>query len=333
MEKRKLVKSGLFSYTISLPKEWIERHKLDKGSTIYLDEQVDGLFVKAGESKKDIKESKDAVLKIDGMTKNSVIRNIVASYLTNKDTLTLLGKDLSKNIDEYKKNISDMLPGFEVIEETSEMLLIKNFININELIVPDLLRRADNITRSLILDTYECFKTNDIKLGDAIRKRDKEVNRLAFLIFKCLNYISEHPHQSRIHGVHPMTIAHIWELNNYVERLADEIKRIAPLIPSLKHGSEDRKKIEKLFSGVEKFYLETMTALYKHDIEQADKSADERHDIRKECNQYLEISRSPVGRSIVGRLVYMTSFINSISRLIRYVSFEKHMTEKGSAFN
>jgi phosphate uptake regulator len=247
----------------------------------------------------------------------------------NIGTIRLQGKDLKKNLELYKKIISGF-PGLEVIEETSNSLLVKDFINIDELIVPALLRRADNIIRSQILDTFECLQTRDTELAQTIKSRDKEINRLVFLVYKCLNYINERPQEGIKHGVHPAYSTHVWELNGYLEKIGDEIKRFAVIVSKAKLPVSDNKKIESLLRETEIFYTKTMTALYKHDISRADNIALSRHKILSKCRQYLSKSRSFDGRTIVNKLIYLVSFINSISRIVRYISFEKQKVVRGS---
>ena len=136
MEKRKLVQSGLFSFTVSLPKDWVTRHKLKKGSQIFLEERDDMLLLTPEQTPNLArKETKEHRLNVDIISENSLTRDIIASYLMNVRDIRLQGKNLRSNV-EWCKNLIAMLPGLEVIEETGESLLIKDFINISELNVP-----------------------------------------------------------------------------------------------------------------------------------------------------------------------------------------------------
>ena len=52
MEFRKLIRFGKNSYVISIPKPWVEKNKLKKGDTIYINENLDGLQINVREKKK-----------------------------------------------------------------------------------------------------------------------------------------------------------------------------------------------------------------------------------------------------------------------------------------
>ncbi|MFH1802311.1 MAG: phosphate uptake regulator PhoU [archaeon] len=332
MEKRKLVKSGDFSLTVSLPKGWIERHRLGKGSEVTLLEKTEKLIIFPEKPREKTEErNKQYVLSTDNAQINSLIRDITAAYLTNKGNIKIIGKDLKKTISKLKKTISHY-PGLEVIEETNNALLVKDYINIDELIIPDLVRRSDNIIRSLFLDGLECLETEDKDLAAALEERDQEVNRQTFLIYKCLNYINEHPSEGKIHGIEPKFSTHIWELNGYLEKIGDEIKRFTRLTPKSGLSVLEKKKIGFLLKKVEQFYTDIMTALYKKDPKSSDAASLNRKNIRKEFESFTSKSKSFTSISMVSKLNYLLSFINSISRISRYISFEKHRVIQGPIF-
>ncbi len=331
MEKRKIVKSGLFSYTIVLPKDWIERHNLEKGSKVSILEQPEGLLITPEIKKiKQTTQKNEVVISIDNILPHSVVRNIIAAYLTNIRVVRIHGKEIKKNIGLYKKTISK-LPGLEVIEETSDYIIFKDYINIEEIIIPDVLRRSDIILRSMFTDTLECLDSGDLELSETIRLRDQEVNRLSFLTYKCLNHINDNPHEDKIHGIKQSLSPHIWEFNTYLEKIGDEIKRFAITIPKAKLSSKDKNTIKLILIDIEDFYKEIITSLYKSDISRADKnSLLKRDNIINRCYNYLQKSDSRLGRNMANRMIYMTTFINSISRIVRFISFEDHKIVKGN---
>jgi phosphate uptake regulator len=329
MEKRKLVKSGMFSCTVALPKEWVDRHKLDKGSTVFIEEHDNGLLITPSVEEKR-EEKKERVINVDKMPSNVVLRDIVASYLTSfGGTIRIQGSELKNNVELYKETIEHQLPGLEVIEETSDTLTAKDFINVGELAVPELIRRTDNIVRGSIEDLHEALANRDEKLAEGIKSRDKEINRLSFLVYKGLNYIAEHPEEGKVHGVHPWCLGYTHELNNSLEKIGDEIKRIAERIIGGGLVKKEVKEIAAMLKIVEEFYIETMTSLYKHDIIRADKIARQRFEMRQQCYKLLSKLKSFDERVIIYRLIYMISITNNISRVIRYVSVEKDKIERG----
>ncbi len=320
MGERKLVKSGLSSFTIALPKEWLVRHNLGKGGVVFCEEEGDSILLFP---KKNVepKQETELVLSVDGVPMQSIIRDLVAAYLTNKGFIVIKGKELRSKLAEIRKSITQ-LPGLEVVEETGDKLVAKDFINIDEIVIKSLIRRIDNIIRSIFTDTLECVKNGDAELAEAVRLRDKEVNRLTFLVSKGLNYLSTHPHEARNHGVIPANFMHVWELNNDLEKVGDELKRMGMTFPEIKLPKKDLKNFEEVFNLTKEFYINTMLALYKHDLVLGDKYAYIREEILDKCDACLTTQYSLKLRRIANRLKYVVSNVNDISRLVRYLEFK-----------
>jgi phosphate uptake regulator len=325
MEERKLVKSGLSSFTIALPKDWVERNKLTKGSSVFCEEESDRLIL-LPKKVKEKKSEEEKILLIDDISIKSLSRDLVANYLKNTGIIKLKGKELMSKLTEIKTVLSQ-LAGLEVIEETGDTLVLKDFIDIDEISLLNLLRRNDNVLRSMFTDTINCISSVNPELSEAVRLRDKEVNRLVFLIYKGLNYLAEHPQEASNQGIKPTNFMHLWELNNHLEKIGDEVKRIAMNSAKAKLGKNDILQIKPILEEVQEIYVQVMTATYKHDIFLSDKYAAQINDVQETCDKYLQTSKSIENRKFVARMRYLLSHINDISRLIRYFSFGKE-TEK-----
>ena len=59
---RKLVKSGISSFTLALPKNWIEKHELKKGDLLYVEEYIDDTLIISTNIKQEKKEKKELVI-------------------------------------------------------------------------------------------------------------------------------------------------------------------------------------------------------------------------------------------------------------------------------
>ncbi|MEK6811114.1 MAG: hypothetical protein AABX96_01245, partial [Nanoarchaeota archaeon] len=88
-------------------------------------------------------------------------------------------------------------------------------------------------------------------------------------------------------------------------------------------------KIYSILSQVNNFYLDTISSFYKNDLDKADKASAKRKAVLRLCSDFLMNSRSHSQRGMASRMMYMISFVNSASRITRYISFEKHNIVKG----
>lgn len=320
MAERKLVKSGLSSFTIALPKDWIDRNNLNKGSVVYCDEENNRLILMPKKAKTKKKNAENVFDVDNAETPLTIVWDVVSSYLTNSGDIRLIGKTLRQKMPIIRRATAQLV-GLEVMEETSNSILFKDFINIDDIIIPHLVRRSDIILRSMFLDTASCLQLPDAELAEAIRLRDKEVNRLSFLMSKALNYLADHPHQAHSHGIAARNFMHCWELNMHLEKIGDEIKRLAMVIPNSQLQRHDQESIRLLLHDVQDFYLNSMNALHKHDIKLADRAAGNRENLIEKCDEYLNKTKSLYARQAIARLKYIVYNINDITRLVRYLSF------------
>lgn len=328
MEERKLTRAGNFSFTISLPKKWILNNKLSKGKSVFLTEKEEGILVSPKKEKYSPVPSRLKV-NVDTSPYNGVVRDIVAGYLKNVETIEVHGKKLRKLALKLKEHISSF-SGLEIIEETSERILIKDLINLDEIIVPDLIRRIDIIIRSMLEDTRGLLLKKDSNFAKSIYLRDKEINRLVFLVSKVINYINDRPNEGKLHGLNFKHTNYIWEMNGYLEKIGDEIKRIALLIPKLRCDKKEMKRIHEVFRETEGLYLEIMGAMYKNNIQKGDKASAERTNVFSKIDDILKNSKNIKQSIILNKLKYIISFNNSISRINRYILFEKHFVDGAS---
>ncbi|MCX6707491.1 MAG: phosphate uptake regulator PhoU, partial [Candidatus Woesearchaeota archaeon] len=75
------------------------------------------------------------------------------------------------------------LTGIEIIQQDSERIIAKDLLNINEISIETLIRRMDNITRSMLTDSISCLRKD---IYEEIYERDMEVNRLLYLAYRVI---------------------------------------------------------------------------------------------------------------------------------------------------
>ncbi len=119
VETRKLQKLGASSLIVTLPKEWVKRHGLKPGDTVYIVDMGDELRVGVVGELED-----NAVVDVGAIGVRGSIRGLTCLYIMgfNGTTLQIDGInviELSKIKDAVKK-----LPGFEIVEEDEDRIRI-----------------------------------------------------------------------------------------------------------------------------------------------------------------------------------------------------------------
>ncbi len=312
MNTRRLVKSGYSSLVIAIPKEWIEKNKLKHKDEIYITEQDNKLIIQS-EYKKKITEKKEKVIDIDSLVDKIIMREIASAYLNNYDYILLKGKTLKKRSKEIKLMISSLI-ALEVVDESSEKILAKNFLNLQDTDVPLLIRRMDNIVRSMIIDVKQSL--TDKSLVENIVERDIEINKLNHLILRVLKTAYTDPSVFNYIGIPSSSLMPYWEVNIALEKIGDRIKHIAMIVPEIKEPC--KKRFLQLIDKIEDYYKKSMKTFYESSVKGSDEVAILKEELRKVINDYT--SHKCIACSKVAiNLFNMIGHINDISRIVRYI--------------
>lgn len=289
METRKLVKTGADTYTISLPKGWVRKNKLNKGDLLFIKQNAANIEVSAAE-KSEEKQSKEATITIDDKDISTIRRETISAYINNFNQFTFIGGELGKKLKDIRKILHNFL-ALEVIEQTDKRLVVKDYLDLKEFSFDSIIRRMDMLVRSIIIDSKNSF--NEKGLSENLELRDYEVDKLFFLVNRLLRSRNISSKQA---------IAYFW-LAKTMENIADEVKEIAKDF----EGSSE-KDVLKNYERVEDYYKETIRAYMKKDKVLADKLISEKNKIFQELDKLKE-------KSTAARLKNITKYGRNIAKI------------------
>src|SRR3989344_5006529 len=151
--RRKIVKQGAATLTISLPSKWVQRYALQNGDDLEVNEQNNSLVIKTDKNQ-GIQEKT-----IDISNLNPIInRAIVAAYQQGYDEIKLTGK-LENNFDV--RPILNQLMGLEIVEQINESIVLKDLTATNSTEFENIYRRMFLILKQIIEDG-----TNELASGN-----------------------------------------------------------------------------------------------------------------------------------------------------------------------
>ena len=287
VEFRKIIQFGKSSQIISLPKTWTNRHELKAGDSVRV-EQLQDVMIISPSNNEAVLKPKECVYHVDNDDISTIKRKILFAYLNNCDYITLKGKNLS----EKSKVIREMmhqLVALEIIEETTEKLQAKCYVNMQDINITQLVRKIDAILKSMLIDLVEHTKKpeefNGLNLANNLSKRDGDVNRLSFLVMKTIKHALAFPHQHPNIGKQENLLEY-WDGVQTLEKLGDHIKRLARLINELPKPSAHA--LILIIEDVHKHYDQIMKARYKRDFATIHKLAAKRSKFTEAFDQYQE---------------------------------------------
>src|SRR3989338_7976025 len=218
MEFRKIISFGKSSYVVSLPKHWIEKHHLGKGDSLILEESTQDIILKARESSKPVIPEKK-VIQVHEKDLSRIRSEIIVAYLSGYDIIKVIGSNINKHANAIKEVLNN-LTGIELLEQDDTKIVAKNLLNPEEISIPILIRRMDNMIRAM-------FNSNIEKQGETdLQERDIDVNRLFYLITRVMHMALENPQLLNKLGLNHVELQKNIRITRYLESLGDHMKRI-----------------------------------------------------------------------------------------------------------
>lgn len=243
--------TGGASLTLTLPKAWVSSSGLRSKDQVLVIPDGKALVIKpisaqSSENKVDIN--------VDGLTEAWLARELVSAYISGADKITFRSKKISPVQRQIIQKALQLLFGFEILEETSKKVYIKNIFDEDKLSVPESTQKIFLIARTMFEDALKAAAAGDKNLALAVEQRDFEVNKLLCVV--------KRQYYSLLRGKTQGSAA---ELGYYVnvaiqlERIGDHAVQIAkvaaasaaPLSP-YKNFSVIEEQVRNLFDDVQK---------------------------------------------------------------------------------
>jgi len=234
METRCIQKTGGSSFTLTLPKSWVVQNALEQNGIVEIHPRNKTQLVIQPHS---YSKNHTASLDINYLPDVHIIREIIGMYISGVDEIVITAKSILYEQRSLIRSTSFKLIGFELFEESSDRILLKNVANptINS---SEYLKKMFGIIRSMLSDVISALEKSDRRLARDIIERDVEVDRIHLVIYRQFNTIlntmvSDRPTDLSVVDLHFYMLAGL-----RFERIADHIVRIASVIAMLKDAEK-----------------------------------------------------------------------------------------------
>jgi len=313
MEYRRLISFGKSSFVVSLPKEWIGQNSLKKGDLVYLQESGPNLLLSKKESDEKAEE-REKIIYIDGKSAYTIGREVCSTYIQNYPRIILRGKEIKNKVKELQGIVQSMI-ALEIMEQTSDTIIAKDFLNMDSVSVEELIRKMDLVTRTMMKEAQQVFVEDNY---DSLNERDQDVNRLYFLLYRSILYNLRNPMKAlknfKLSGL-DLLRSHF--IGFYVEAIADEVRRTARHTHNLKMPAPMQERVQQYIGKMYEYYTTTMKAAYTKDAELAFKQAELKRDFDEELKAMEEeVQKIPGFNRVLTRLLRMTSLIHNLGRVL-----------------
>jgi phosphate uptake regulator len=309
METRNIQKTGGSSYTITLPKSWVVANKLDQNDSVeiyprnhaqlLIQTQASGHPYAVG-------------LPINYLNDAQTVRELIGIYISGADEIRITANSITYEQRSLIRSLSNKLIGFELFEESSKMMTLKNVAS-PLISSPEYIKKMLTIIRSMYDDIILTLLSSDRKLARDIIERDVEVDRIHLAIQRQFNKFLSSLVPEKVNDF-PANELYFYALAALrLERIADHIVRIAYMISVLDpKQSVSLNKFE--MADVKKItaFLEVLTKI----LINLDKSA-----AHKTLEAYDEVVKNKfINRTINDKPSINILIQDSIERIRSYVS-------------
>lgn len=195
---RSVQSAGRGSFIISLPKKWIQKIGIGKGSQIAIKIMEDMSLVLVPRKIEEEKINKgggrprEYFIRVNQKSDpKSVCRRLISLYAASSEVIHVNFKD-AENSKEFRTSVADLaknlLLGTEIIEETSEEMTLQVLINHPELPIDKAIRRMANLSLSAHRDAIAALGNLDEDLAHDIYETKTDVDRMNLYVVRQLKF-------------------------------------------------------------------------------------------------------------------------------------------------
>lgn len=226
--KRKIQLTGRSTYTISLPREWINKLAIDQGDELSILEQADGSLLISKGSLNTSRE-KEVTIDIDKLLDINLLEKIIISkYLAGYSKINISSRnEIQSKIRKAISTTVGNLIGSEIISEGIREIEIRDLAIHGEFPIDKALRRAHLISRNMQKLAIESIINSDVESAHDIFERENSVDRLYFLIRREITTALENPSFLKELDLKPNEVLYVYPVAKSLEKIADHSESIA----------------------------------------------------------------------------------------------------------
>ena len=226
METRKVQVTGGSTFTVSLPKEWATENDVSAGSIVEFHDEEELLLL----SPRRENDRAEGTLDISGLEDDhELTRAVMTMYVSGFDVITLETARISAKQRRVIRDATQGLVGLEVIEETSDRVVLQDLLDSSELSVHNAITRMRLVALTMLDDAVEALVEDDDELADDVRERDDDVDRLWYMVSRVFRTVLRNPTAANEIGFPRETVFDYQSSARQLERIADHATKIANL--------------------------------------------------------------------------------------------------------
>jgi len=314
-EIRRVQKTGASTLTVSLPKVWVDATGLRSGDQVSMSVQLDGTILLDTNANRRKEVLKKEIWTDGGESGEHLTRKLIGAYLSGNNIIEVRSKErMEPETKTAVREFSRLAIGPEIVEETSNSIIMHDLSDPVELPQEKCVRRMHLIVRSMHTDAIEALCVEDRGLAEDVIDRDTDVDRLYWMAVKQNTLIARDRRLGERMGVDIFESNDLMLVARGIERIGDHAVRIAR---NALLSAEDEDKltaadaIKKLSAEAMRVLEKGMDALFRKNIDQSNSVIDEGKEVVRLCEKLGKELRTKDSREAIITHMVLDSIIRS----------------------
>ncbi|WP_436344430.1 PhoU domain-containing protein [Natronorubrum sp. FCH18a] len=268
METRKVQVTGGSTYTVSLPKPWATENGVSAGTTVEFYPENDSLLLTP---QNEIDRQK-GTLDISDLEGERLTRAVMTMYVSGFDIIRLEAGRITTDQRSAIRSATQSLVGVEVLEETTDSVVIQDLLDSSELSIVNAVSRMRLIARSMLEDAVTALVENDDDIAQDVIERDDDVDRLWLVVSRIFRATLRSPRAAEELGVPREDCFDYHSSARQLERVADHAAKISNLALKLEEIPEAvAEALVELHGDASDVLEKSMDALVAAEAEEANR--------------------------------------------------------------
>jgi phosphate uptake regulator len=223
MDRRKVQVTGGSTFTVSIPKPWANDQDLEAGDEVgFLQDSGSLLLTPSPDDQVD-----EGTLDIGDLEGDELTRALMTMYVSGYDIITLSSDRITSSQRRVIRNATQGLVGIEVLEETTDRVVVQDLLDSSELSIHNAVRRMRLISLSMLEDAITALRTSDADLAADVIERDDDVDRLWYVVSRIFRGALRSPKVAQQIGLSREESFDYHSSARQLERIADHAAKIS----------------------------------------------------------------------------------------------------------
>ncbi len=291
MEIRKVQLTGGSSFVLTLPKDWIRSLNIKKNDPLGLMVQPDGTLIVTSRTSQETVQMVKSIDVDDIEDPKHLFRMLIGAYVMGYTTIEIFSREsIPIQLREVVIDFTQSAIGPEIIEESGKEIVIKDLLSPTEMPFDKTVKRMSLLARSMHEDAVKAVRERDDALAAAVIERDRELDRLHWLVARQSNVVLRDVTLAKKMGVSMEESSYYFLVSRIIERIGDHAVHIAKALPGMKAKKIDAKTFERIFSASQvslSLFKNSVDAWFRKDISAANDVLNSIEPLTEQCREIL----------------------------------------------